>query len=41
MNKKYSTQVKSQRHIKKILQVCLAFCGKDVAVQHAHVDLQE
>ena len=41
VHKKYSTQVKSQRHVRKILQVCLSFCGKEVAIKYAHVDLRE
>ena len=37
--KGYDTQAKSQAHVKKLLQVCLAFSGKEVALQYEEVTL--
>ena len=37
--KGYGTQAKSQAHVKKLLQVCLAFSGKEVALQYEEVTL--
>ncbi|MEN0016323.1 MAG: PD-(D/E)XK nuclease domain-containing protein, partial [Bacteroidota bacterium] len=39
VDKAYSTQLKSHSHIKKVLQVGLAFCGKQVASKYEQVDL--
>ena len=39
VDKAYSTQLKSHSHVKKVLQVGLAFCGKKVAVRYEQVDL--
>ena len=35
----YGTQAKSHGHVKKLLQVCLAFCGKQVALKYEQVVL--
>ena len=37
--KGYGVQVKSHAYVKKLLQFCLAFCDKEVALQHAAVAL--
>ena len=37
--KGYSSQAKFHAHVKKLLQVCLAFCGKEVALQYDQVTL--
>ena len=37
--KGYGTQAKSQAHVKKLLQVCLAFSGKEMALQYEEVTL--
>ena len=37
--KGYSAQAKSHAHVKKLLQVCLAFCGKEVALKYDQVTL--
>ena len=37
--KGYGTQAKSQAHVKKLLQVCLAFSGKEMALQYEEVML--
>ncbi|MEO1219615.1 MAG: PD-(D/E)XK nuclease domain-containing protein [Bacteroidota bacterium] len=39
VDRKYSTQVKMHSHVKSILQVSLAFCGKEMAAQYERVDL--
>ncbi|MEO1219144.1 MAG: AAA family ATPase [Bacteroidota bacterium] len=39
VDKKYSTQVKTYRHVKRILQVGLAFCGKEVASKYEWIEL--
>ncbi|MEO1301360.1 MAG: hypothetical protein AAFU83_03925 [Bacteroidota bacterium] len=38
-DKGHSAQAKSHGHLKRLLQVCLAFCGEQVAVQYEQVDL--
>ncbi|MEO1219567.1 MAG: AAA family ATPase, partial [Bacteroidota bacterium] len=38
VDRKYSTQVKMHSHVKSILQVSLAFCGKEVAGKYERVD---
>ncbi|MEO1219145.1 MAG: AAA family ATPase [Bacteroidota bacterium] len=38
-DKKYSTQVKTYGHVKRILQVGLAFCGKEVASKYEWIEL--
>ncbi|MEO1301312.1 MAG: AAA family ATPase, partial [Bacteroidota bacterium] len=40
VDKEYDVQVKVHGHVRRMLQVCLAFCGKKVAVQHTRVDLE-
>ena len=40
VDKEYDVQVKVHSHVQRILQVCIAFCGKKVAVQHTCVDLE-
>ncbi|MEO1219345.1 MAG: AAA family ATPase [Bacteroidota bacterium] len=40
VDKEYDVQVKVHSHVQRILQVCIAFCGKKVAVQHTRVDLE-
>ena len=37
--KGYGTQAKSQAHVKKLLQVCLAFSGKEMALQYEEITL--
>ena len=37
--KGYSAQAKSHAHVKKLLQMCLAFCGKEVALKYEQVTL--
>ncbi|MEM7383136.1 MAG: AAA family ATPase [Bacteroidota bacterium] len=37
--KGYGTHAKSHAHVKKLLQVCLAFCGKEVALQYEEIVL--
>ena len=37
--KGYGTQAKAHGHVKELLQVCLAFCGKQVALKYAQVML--
>ena len=39
-DKEYDVQVKVHSHVRRMLQVCIAFCGKKVAVQHKCVDLE-
>ncbi|MEN0016687.1 MAG: PD-(D/E)XK nuclease domain-containing protein, partial [Bacteroidota bacterium] len=39
VDRKYSTQVKTYGHVKRILQVDLAFCGKEVASKYEWVEL--
>ena len=38
-NKGYAAQVRAHGHVKTILQVCLAFCGKEVALNYEQVTL--
>ena len=33
----YATRAKADAHVKKVLQICLAFCGKDVVMKHQEV----
>ncbi|WP_341764055.1 AAA family ATPase [Candidatus Tisiphia endosymbiont of Beris chalybata] len=33
-DKKYDTKIKEQVHVKKIIKISLAFCGKEVAMQY-------
>ena len=37
--KGYGTQAKSHAHVKKLLKICLAFCGKQVAMKYEQVML--
>ena len=37
--KGYGTQAKAHGHVKQLLQVCLAFCGKQVALKYEQVML--
>ena len=37
--KGYGTQAKAHGHVKQLLQICLAFCGKQVALKYAQVML--
>ncbi|MEM7382804.1 MAG: PD-(D/E)XK nuclease domain-containing protein [Bacteroidota bacterium] len=39
LTKGYGTHAKSHAHVKKLLQVCLAFCGKEVALKYEEVTL--
>ena len=41
VDKEYDVQVKVHSHVRRMLQVCIAFCGKKVAVQHKRVDLEQ
>ena len=36
-NKGYAAQVRAHAHVKTILQVCMAFCGKEVALEYRQV----
>ena len=36
-NKGYAAQVRAHTHVKTILQVCMAFCGKEVALEYRQV----
>ena len=36
-NKGYATQVRVHAHVKKLLEVCMAFCGKEVALEYRQV----
>ena len=38
-SKGYGAQVRSHGHVKKLLQVCMAFCGKQVALAYREVML--
>ncbi|MEO1301217.1 MAG: PD-(D/E)XK nuclease domain-containing protein, partial [Bacteroidota bacterium] len=40
VDKEYDVQVKVHSHVQRMLQVCIAFCGKKVAVQHTRVNLE-
>ena len=37
--KRYGCQVRGHAHVKKLLQVCMAFCGKQVALKYEQVAL--
>ncbi|MEN0016641.1 MAG: PD-(D/E)XK nuclease domain-containing protein, partial [Bacteroidota bacterium] len=37
--KQYSTVLKAHGHVKSALQVCLAFCGKEMVLRYDQVDL--
>ena len=37
--KGYATRAKAHDHVKKVLQICLAFSGKDVVMKHKEVML--
>ena len=37
--KGYATRAKAHDHVKKVLQICLAFSGKDVVMKHKEVTL--
>ena len=37
IQKGYATRAKAHAHVKKVLQICLAFCGKDVVMKHEEV----
>ena len=36
-SKGYGAQVRAHGHVKKLLQVCMAFCGKEVALAYRQV----
>ena len=38
-SKGYGAQVRAHAHVKKLLQVCMAFCGKQVALKYEHITL--
>ena len=38
-SKGYGAQVRAHGHVKKLLQVCMAFCGKEVALEYREVML--
>ena len=38
-SKGYTTQVRAYGHVKKVLQVCMAFCGKQVALKYEQITL--
>ncbi|MEO1301370.1 MAG: AAA family ATPase, partial [Bacteroidota bacterium] len=40
-DKQYSTALKAHSHVKRALQVCLAFCGKEMAMKYEHVTLDK
>ncbi len=33
-NKQYDTKIKDYTHVKKIIKIPMAFCGKEVAMQY-------
>ncbi len=33
-DKRYDTKIKEHKHIKKIIKISMAFCGKEVAMQY-------
>ena len=35
--KGYATRAKAHAHVKKVFQVCLAFCGKEVVMKYQEV----
>ena len=35
--KGYATRAKAHAHVKKVFQICLAFCGKEVVMKHQEV----
>ena len=37
IQKGYATRAKAHAHVKKVLQICLAFCGKEVVMKHQEV----
>ena len=37
--KGYATRATAHDHVKKVLQICLAFSGKDVVMKHKEVTL--
>ena len=37
IQKGYATRAKAHDHVKKVLQICLAFCGKEVVMKHEEV----
>ncbi|MEO1219035.1 MAG: AAA family ATPase [Bacteroidota bacterium] len=39
VDKQYNMRAKTHSHVKRLLQVCLAFCGKEVVLKHAQIDL--
>ena len=39
VSKGYGVQVRAHGHVKKLLQVCLAFSGKEVALKYDQVTL--
>ncbi|MEO1219644.1 MAG: PD-(D/E)XK nuclease domain-containing protein, partial [Bacteroidota bacterium] len=40
-DKQYSTALKAHSHVKRALQVCLAFCGKEMALKYEYVTLDK
>ena len=36
--KGYATRARAHDHVKKVLQICLAFAGKEVVMKHKEVD---
>ncbi|MEO1301190.1 MAG: PD-(D/E)XK nuclease domain-containing protein, partial [Bacteroidota bacterium] len=38
-DKQYSIVLQAHSHVKRALQVCLAFCGKEMAMKYAEVAL--
>jgi hypothetical protein len=38
-SKGYDTRVRAYGHVKKLLQVCMAFCGKQVALKYEQITL--
>ena len=38
-SKGYGSQVRAHAHVKKLLEVCMAFCGKEVALEYREVML--
>ncbi|MEO1301397.1 MAG: AAA family ATPase, partial [Bacteroidota bacterium] len=39
-DREYSASLKMHSRVKRVLQICIAFCGKKVAVQYKRVDLK-
>ncbi|WP_341755521.1 AAA family ATPase [Candidatus Tisiphia endosymbiont of Ptychoptera albimana] len=39
IDRKYDTKIKEQQHVKQILKICMAFCGKNMELQYQVTEL--